>query len=836
MSVFQGKYSLNKLVSYTALFITIGVMALDSCRVYAEDYYNPKALSNIDGINLADLQSLDQFSSSGSQMPGVYNVTVILNDRTIGLRKIDFVLNDDKRLEPVLTKQMLEEWGVKTNVVPTLKELANDAQIVGINNYIEFATTQFVFSQQSLKVNIPQIAMNASARGSIDPALFDQGMPAFILNYDVTGARSWYKNYGHQDNQFVSLRSGLNLGAWRLRNYSTYQHSDNQSKWDSLNTYLERDIQSIKSQLSLGEITTTGDVFDGFQFKGVKLASDESMLPYSLRGFAPVVRGFAQGNAKVTVRQNGSVIYQTYVSPGPFEFSDLYPTSYSGNLDVSVEEENGSKQSFVVPFASLAVMQREGGIKYSATAGKYRSSSDNGKTPNFVESTLIYGLPWNTTAYGGTLLSSDYHSYALGLGFNLGDFGAISFDGKNASTKFDFDNEKQTGQAYRIQYSKTVQETSSTISLDAIRYSSKGFYDFSESNEITSLEIDSNRRSHYQINLSQSLADYGSFYTNAYQQDYWRSSRKDRNISAGYNVVSHGVSYGLSYGYTNSTKSKNNSHQVTFRVSIPLGDSLSTRNYLTSSVSYAGHGKTTAQAGISGNMLDNNLTYSAQQNYEQQNHYIGGNSAVGYQGSSGSVNMGYSYTNNSKRLNYGAQGAVVAHPYGVTLSQTVGDTFALVAAPGARNVSVQNTQGVKTNYWGYAVKPYLTPYTENTIGLNVSELAENVDITNSRATVVPTRGAVVLAKIDTRIGYRVIMTLTLNGKALPFATNVTLVDGESSGIVGDDGEVYLSGMPESGSLIAKWGSKSSQTCKVNYQLPDNTPQKSIKSIAVQCFQ
>jgi len=112
-------------------------------------------------------------------------------------------------------------------------------------------------------------------------------------------------------------------------------------------------------------------------------------------------------------------------------------------------------------------MQRQGGFKYSATAGKYRSSANDSKTPNFVEGTLIYGLPWNTTLYGGTILSGDYQSYALGLGLNLGDFGAVSFDIKNSSTKFDFDNKKQNGQAYRLQYSKLLPESHSSINLNA---------------------------------------------------------------------------------------------------------------------------------------------------------------------------------------------------------------------------------------------------------------------------------------------------------------------------------------------------------------------------------
>ncbi len=74
--------------------------------------------------------------------------------------------------------------------------------------------------------------------------------------------------------------------------------------------------------------------------------------------------------------------------------------------------------------------------------------------------------------------------------------------------------------------------------------------------------------------------------------------------------------------------------------------------------------------------------------------------------------------------------------------------------------------------------------------------------------VVPTRGAIVRARFDTRVGYRVLMNLTqANGKAVPFGATATLLDTtkESSSIVGEDGQLYISGMPEKGALQVNWG-------------------------------
>ncbi|HCS0352074.1 TPA: fimbria/pilus outer membrane usher protein, partial [Salmonella enterica subsp. enterica serovar Typhi] len=144
-----------------------------------------------------------------------------------------------------------------------------------------------------------------------------------------------------------------------------------------------RAIVPLKSQLTLGDTSTAGDIFDSVQMRGVQLTSDEEMLPDSQRGFAPVIRGIAKSNAEVTVEQNNYVIYRTFVQPGAFEINDLYPTSNSGDLTVTIKESDGSEQKFVQPFSSVALLQREGHLKYSLSAGEYRAGNYNSAEPKF---------------------------------------------------------------------------------------------------------------------------------------------------------------------------------------------------------------------------------------------------------------------------------------------------------------------------------------------------------------------------------------------------------------------------------------------------------------------
>ena len=147
------------------------------------------------------------------------------------------------------------------------------------------------------------------------------------------------------------------------------------------------------SDLSAGDGYTQSGVFDSVNFRGVQLYSDDSMLPESVRGFAPVVRGIAQSNAQVTIRQGGNIIWQSYVPPGPFVIDDLYPTAASGDLDVAVREADGSVHQFIQPFSAVPVMQREGQFKYALAVGQYRAANDQDKEPTFLQTTLSYGLP-----------------------------------------------------------------------------------------------------------------------------------------------------------------------------------------------------------------------------------------------------------------------------------------------------------------------------------------------------------------------------------------------------------------------------------------------------------
>ncbi|QIK15923.1 fimbrial biogenesis outer membrane usher protein [Leclercia sp. 29361] len=820
--------------SRLALLVTCQIAMLMSGTglANAAGYFNP-ALLEIDNPNQGNAD-LSIFEDGAVQPPGTYRVDIYLNGMEVDSRDVKFVLATDasgkQSLQPCLSGELLQNMGVRIGMFRSLKASDECADFTGA---IAKSSADFRFNQQRLDLSIPQAALSSQARGYVSPDKWDSGIPALLMNYSFSGANTEARNSDGSDSDtyYLNLRSGANLGAWRLRNYSTWNRdSKGNEHWDSINTYLQRDIQVLRAQLTLGDSNSPTDIFDTVPFRGVQLASDDDMLPDSMKGYSPVVRGIAQSNAQVTIRQNGYVIYQSYVPAGAFAISDLYPTAGSGDLNVTIKEADGTERTMVVPFASVPVLQREGHLKYSITSGQYRSYNDDVEKTMFTQGTAIYGLPHGVTIYGGAQAASKYQSLAMGFGKNLGIIGALSADITQAWTKQEH-MAKDSGQSYRLRYGKSFVETGTNFSLASYRYSTSGFYTLQEAldsyaggNNYSS----DHKKSRAELTLSQNLwKEGGALSLNLVKEEYWNNNRSTESAGVGYNNTWKGIAYGINYTYNRNGLDSRNKRTyytdqiVAVNVSVSL-DQWLPGSYATYNLNSSENGNTSQNIGLSGTALpDNNLNYSISQGYTSQGEGANGYASADYKGGYGEVNVGYGYDRSQRRMDYGLQGGILLHENGVTLSQPLSETVALVKAPGADDVSITSNTGVKTDWRGYAVVPYVTAYRRNQISLDTATLPDDVDMTLTSASVIPTRGAVVRADFNPNVGQRALMTLIrANGEAVPFGATVSREDDKKNGgsIVGDGGQVYLSGMSDSGTLKVTWGSRADQTCRVSYSV------------------
>ncbi|MGO0671290.1 fimbria/pilus outer membrane usher protein, partial [Klebsiella michiganensis] len=317
----SGGFSRSRL----ALLVTCQIAMLMSGAelAHAAGYFNP-ALLEIDNPDQGNAD-LSIFEEGALQPPGIYRVDIYLNGSEVDTREVKFALTTDasgkQSLQPCLSGEQLRDMGVKIGMYPGIAATDECANFTG---EIAQSSANFRFDQQRLDLSIPQAALNSQARGYVSPEKWDPGIPALLMNYSFSGANAEARNNDTKDSDtyYLNLRSGINLGAWRFRNYSTWNRdSRGNEHWDSINTYLQRDIHTLRSQLTLGDSNSPADIFDSVPFRGAQLSSDDDMLPDSLKGYSPVVRGIARSNAQVTIRQNGYVIYQSYVPAGSFAIS-----------------------------------------------------------------------------------------------------------------------------------------------------------------------------------------------------------------------------------------------------------------------------------------------------------------------------------------------------------------------------------------------------------------------------------------------------------------------------------------------------------------------------------
>ncbi|MEM0637717.1 fimbria/pilus outer membrane usher protein, partial [Providencia rettgeri] len=805
----------------------------------AESYFDPGLLMHGSGIDVSQLD-LNDFANSNTLTPGEYDVMVNVNLIPSGEFNIAFDKQSDGQITPVFTVGELKKLGVNTSALPKLRDLSEDAKVEKLSDYIADAT--ITFDPQTLTVNlsVPQIAMVPNFAGYVPPELRDDGVTALVMDYVLNYSNNRQLAQHHQksstsDSLFANLNAGINMGAWRLRtsylyNYNKSSGSSSSSDSSLTNTYVYRTINAIKSTLRAGEISTGGNIFDSIPMKGATLKSNPQLDPSSMQGFAPVVEGFANTNATVTVRQNGSVVYQTFVAPGRFIIRDIPASGLAGDMEVTVEEEDGKQTVFTQAYSSLPMMERQGSYNYEVSAGRYNGGITVGsERKTFALGSFSVGLPYNITTYGGLLVSNGYNSVVGGIGLSLGVLGALSTDVTHSDAKFSEKNLK--GQSYRIRYSKSLLSTGTSFDLTALRYTTENFYSFSDYNNAGYTLKDglapwtgSRQRYSFQTSINQSFDSYGSLSLRASKNTYWGGQSSNTSVGMSYNNNFRGVSYSLSY-MVDRVKSYNNSwpenRVVSFDVSVPLSLLTNSEMAQTMSARYGvsvdNHGDTRHQAGLTGSAMNSRFSYGLYQNYDSRNSNYGGSVNGTYSGNNATLSTGYSYSDTNRSMNGTLSGGLVAHSDGVTLSPNVGDTIAIITADGAKGAAL--SMGAQFDRFGNAVIPQLASNTANQISVNVNTLPDDITFKDTSMMVYPTEGAVIKRHFKTKVGYQAMVNLTSSGKMPPFGAIATLVaedsDDINTGIVGSNGQLYMSGLPDTGRIHIQWGGDAGQ-CTVNY--------------------
>ncbi|WP_016260910.1 F1 capsule-anchoring usher protein Caf1A, partial [Yersinia pestis] len=664
---------------YSKLFLCAG-LTLATLPCWGRAYTFDSTMLDTNSGESIDVSLFNQ----GLQLPGNYFVNVFVNGRKVDSGNIDFRLekhNGKELLWPCLSSLQLTKYGIDIDKYPDLIKSGTE-QCVDLLA-IPHSDVQFYFNQQKLSLIVPPQALLPRFDGIMPMQLWDDGIPALFMNYNTNMQTRKFREGGKSlDSYYAQLQPGLNIGAWRFRSSTSWWK---QQGWQRSYIYAERGLNTIKSRLTLGETYSDSSIFDSIPIKGIKIASDESMVPYYQWNFAPVVRGIARTQARVEVLRDGYTVSNELVPSGPFELANLPLGGGSGELKVIIHESDGTKQVFTVPYDTPAVALRKGYFEYSMMGGEYRPANDLTQTSYVGALGMKYGLPRNLTLYGGLQGSQNYHAAALGIGAMLGDFGAISTDVTQADSQKN-KQKKESGQRWRVRYNKYLQSGTS-LNIASEEYATEGFNKLADTlntyckpNTRNDCRFDyAKPKNKVQFNLSQSIPGSGTLNFSGYRKNYWRDSRSTTSFSVGYNhFFRNGMSLTLNLSktqninkYGEKTSELLSNIWLSFPLSRWLGNNSINSNYQMTSDS---HGNTTHEVGVYGEAFDRQLYWDVRERFNEKGRKYTSNALnLNYRGTYGEISGNYSYDQTQSQLGIGVNGNMVITQYGITAGQKTGD-------------------------------------------------------------------------------------------------------------------------------------------------------------------
>ncbi|OMP56828.1 fimbria/pilus outer membrane usher protein [Serratia marcescens] len=827
------QYGLNyKYITALSIFLLL------SGRVSAVEF-------NTDILDTDDKKNIDfsRFSREGYILPGNYQMQVKLNGESLGsditvpfyvrAGKSESNGGDNELPEACLSPLFLDKLGLTEEALKKVGTWHQGA----CADFNSLAGTKLKgdMGSNTLNINMPQAWLEYSDASWLPPSRWDNGIPGLLLDYNANGNVTKTRGNGQQQNAAISGTVGGNAGAWRLRaDYQgSYTHATNrtgstQQSFDFTRVYLYRPLPSLSSVLTLGENYVNSNLFDSWRYTGTSLSSDERMLPPKLRGYAPEIIGVAKTNARVTVTQQGRVVYDSTVPAGPFRIQDL-DSAIRGQLDVKVTEQNGDVQTFSVSTASVPYLTRPGQVRYQLISGRPSTWKHRMEGPMFASGEASWGISNNWSLYGGSTLSDDYQAMALGVGRDLEQFGTVAVDVTQSLANLPGQDDRQ-GKSWRVSYSKHFDEANTDVTFAGYRFSERDYMSMQQYLDARYRGNDSNRqKERYQINLNKRFDELLlplSLGLNYQYQTYWdqgNTSQYGVNAGTWFDVPSWNVrNVSLTLTATRSQYQGRDDDAVNLMVSVPLG---------TGTVSYNGsYGQDRYGQRIGYYDRVNDLdSYNVNAGLEQgsgRSARTQFNGMYTHNGALAVVNANAATAEGSySSFGLSANGGLTVTGKGAALHAGGynGSTRLVVDTDGVGGVPVDGGR-VVTNPWGIGVLTNVNSYYRTTARVDVNKMADDVEATQGVVETALTDGAIGYRRFEVLKGERLFAVLRLaDGTYPPFGSSVRDVKGRELGIVSDTGLVWLSGVAPNATLNIAWDGR--DRCQVYVPMKLNSQQQ-----------
>ncbi|HAW1290412.1 F4 (K88) fimbrial usher FaeD [Escherichia coli] len=733
------KYVTTKSVQPVAFRLTtlslVMSAVLGSASIIAGEKLDMSFIQGGGGVNPEVWAALN-----GSYAPGRYLVDLSLNGKEAGKQILDVTPQDSNEL--CLTEAWLTKAGIYVSA-DYFREGYDATRQCYVLTKAPSVKVDFDVSTQSLALSLPQKGL-VKMPENVD---WDYGTSAFRVNYNANA------NTGRNNTSaFGSADLKANIGRWVVSSSAMASTGDNGGNSATINMFTaSRAIRLLNADLLVGKTSTGDSMLGSTGTYGVSLSRNNSMKPGNL-GYTPVFSGIANGPSRVTLTQNGRLLYSEMVPAGPFSITNV-PLYTSGDVTMKVTGEDGREQTQVFPLAVMNGQLSPGEYEFNLAAGLPDDDSDMDGA--VFAASYGYGLE-NLTLRTGLVFNQDWKGASAGMVVGLGWLGAVSVDGAYASAKYR--DGSHSGNKVQLTWSKQLETTDTGLRLSWLRRSEE-YEDMSSFNpsEVYSLVNQGRRvKDEWSAGISQQVGELFSLSLSGWQRSYYpvsvisahrqqKDSGKERGVTGTLSTQIEGVGVNLSWTGSRNAEGENN-WSASASVSVPF--MLLERRYSSStSVSAGKDGSTGFSTGVSGSLNDR-FSYGfggGRDSGGSASSYLNASYSGDWAYLSGALNQSSSGGTSGS---VSASGAVLAVPAAkdIMFSRTTGDTVAVVNVKDTPGVKVTSGDG-QTDGDGNLVVP-LNSYDWNTVTIDAGTLPLNTELTNTSQKVVPTDKAVVWMPFD----------------------------------------------------------------------------------------
>lgn len=745
-------------------------------------------------------------SASATPAPHLQWVEVSINQTPVG----PWTLLDHGG-ELHATPEMLGQWRL---LVP--------ASLVGIEfrgatwlplHALPGYRARFDFSNQSLQLEFAPEAFIATRMqpAAPRPIALSKVAPAVFLNYDLSHTRSSGAGQAASQSTGALTEIGLSTPVGTLissqlgRNIGSTD-PNLPSEWRRLETTWTKDFQDRQLTLRLGDTATRTSLWGrSLYFGGLQLGTNFGVTPGFLSQPIPTLAGTATSPGTVELYVNNALRQVSNIPAGPFTVENFSPITGAGEARVVVRDVLGRESVIVSPFFSSSQLLEQGLSDWSLNLGKQRFNlgtlSDDYRDA-FASGLYRQGLSKGLTLEGRAEWSKPLQTLGMGLNAQLP---WLALGQAALATSHD----AQGAQGSKLLLGLDRQDLSHGLNARWVQ-ASRAY------RELGFNPAELPYKSEQAFNFRQTLDNQASW-TVSWARLASHDQGSSQVISGSYalRVAERGT---LIFSGTR-VSGKQAGQSVGVSLVLPLdGQRVATAALSKTRAGWEGYAAATEPIGI-----ETGLGWRVLAGHRvQEDHAEAG---VYYQGSHGFLGADVASSGGAQNLRLNAQGAAVYMEGHLFAARRLQESFALVQVPGYANVGVGFQGGTiaRTDADGFAMLPRLAAYQTNTIRLQASDLPMSAELDNIETTAVPAWRSGVAVKFPVRTGRGALVKIVLpSGEPVPTGASAQLLGDEKTFFVARRGEVFLTGLQASNTLVLRWAERACQLTLVLPAAQDDT--------------